>query len=682
MRRLKIYLADLTHTGVGIATEIMPLNVGLVASYARRRFEGAVEIEVFKYPEDLRDAIVLDPPDVLGCSNYTWNANLSYHFVRQARALKPDLVTVFGGTNYPFDPVNQRRFLEARPDLDLHTFYEGELAFANVVERLLGANNRSAALCEPIPGCQSIDGVTGRFLNGGSLPRLKALDEIPSPYVSGILDRFFDGRLTPILETARGCPFSCNFCNAGDAYFNKMNLFSEEYIREEWEYVARRAAAFAGHMILCDNNFGMIPRDARIAELMCELKERYGWPRSVTAWTGKNSKERVIEVTRRLGDTLSVSMSVQSLDAAVLRNIKRDNIKLDHYRAIARDLSAQGRPQHAELIVPLPDETWSSHVAALRDLLDSAVANVVTHTLQMLHGTPYKDDESYVAKHGFVLRHRIVPRDFGIYDGEHVFDTEEVAIGTKTFSPEEYLESRKLLLVIDLCYNGELFGALKRYIVSRGVRCSDWIWAIYRAQDAFVRAAWKIFDDFTRETQDELWESERALVEFYFRPENYARLLSGEAGGNILWKHKVRMIAEAADSWIDSVFTVTRALLGATAEARQEAELDALRRFIGASVRDAFRLSAPGTPLVEELSIDVGAWLGDGAARPLEDYRRTPPVRIAFRFDAEQQELRCDAASRYGDNLHGWVKLVQRLGSTHRLMRQPAVADVASVDRA
>mgnify|MGYP001470124762 CR=1 FL=1 len=38
--KLRIYLADLTHTGVGIATEAFPLNIGLIASYCLKEFGG------------------------------------------------------------------------------------------------------------------------------------------------------------------------------------------------------------------------------------------------------------------------------------------------------------------------------------------------------------------------------------------------------------------------------------------------------------------------------------------------------------------------------------------------------------------------------------------------------------------------------------------------------------------
>ena len=58
----------------------------------------------------------------------------------------------------------------------------------------------------------------------GYKERIKDLDEIPSPYLNGMMDKFFDGKLTPFLETNRGCPFTCSFCHTGSDYFHKLKL--------------------------------------------------------------------------------------------------------------------------------------------------------------------------------------------------------------------------------------------------------------------------------------------------------------------------------------------------------------------------------------------------------------------------------------------------------------------------
>ena len=100
---LKIYLADLTHTGLGVATEGMPLNIGLMSSYATKQFGTEIDISLFKLPEDLEQAIKEEPPHILGCSNYCWNENLSYYFVNLVKSMDENILTLFGGTNYPFD---------------------------------------------------------------------------------------------------------------------------------------------------------------------------------------------------------------------------------------------------------------------------------------------------------------------------------------------------------------------------------------------------------------------------------------------------------------------------------------------------------------------------------------------------------------------------------------------------
>ena len=233
-----IYLADPTHDGTGRpAVEIMPYNVGLVASAARHALGSAVEIRLFKYVAPLLRALEERPPDLLGCSNYCWNTHLSHFLCRRAKALNPATVTVLGGTNYPFEAAGQLEFLQSRPFVDFHVFYEGERAFTHLLRRWLACPDVRELREQPVDGCQAISPTTGRLLSGKAMPRIKHLDEIPSPYASGLLDEFFDGVLTPLLETNRGCPFTCNFCNAGSDYYAKVNMFSVEYLEREWRYV-------------------------------------------------------------------------------------------------------------------------------------------------------------------------------------------------------------------------------------------------------------------------------------------------------------------------------------------------------------------------------------------------------------------------------------------------------------
>jgi B12 binding domain len=97
MRRLRIYLGDLTYTNLSIATDAFPLNISFVAAYAKKRFGNEIDLRLFKYVEALEQAIHDVPPDILGLSNYPWNFNLGLEFFRLARTISPATIYVMGG---------------------------------------------------------------------------------------------------------------------------------------------------------------------------------------------------------------------------------------------------------------------------------------------------------------------------------------------------------------------------------------------------------------------------------------------------------------------------------------------------------------------------------------------------------------------------------------------------------
>ena len=69
--------------------------------------------------------------------------------------LGPSVVTIQGGTNYPFSQSGQLEFLRAHPNTDFHVYYEGEAAFLQFLRRYLAVRNRSGMKEAPIDGYQS-----------------------------------------------------------------------------------------------------------------------------------------------------------------------------------------------------------------------------------------------------------------------------------------------------------------------------------------------------------------------------------------------------------------------------------------------------------------------------------------------------------------------------------------------
>src|SRR5882757_937147 len=231
-RKRTVYLADLTHKGLVLSSNVFPLSIGLVAGYLLKQRPGSADVELFKYPEDFSRALEAHPPDVVGFANYSWNFQLEYQFTKIIKELWPKTVVVFGGPNYGLEPEEIESFWRDYPDIDFYIAREGEEAFVVLMDALAEVGFDGAALKKSrrhLPNCHYV--ADGELVVGPDLPRL-GLDDLPSPYLMGLMDKFFDGNLSPMIHTTRGCPFKCAFCTEGAAYYNvveqRMNSLEEE----------------------------------------------------------------------------------------------------------------------------------------------------------------------------------------------------------------------------------------------------------------------------------------------------------------------------------------------------------------------------------------------------------------------------------------------------------------------
>ncbi len=337
----RIWFCDLTYTQQTIASDIMPVGVGGIAAYAESQLTQKIETRIFKHPEKLTQALEEDPPPhIIAFANYIWNRRLSAKFAGVIKDRLPGVVTIFGGPNYPRAPVEQEEFLRAHPMIDFYVQWEGEAAFAAIAGMLIEKNFDPALVPAYLPSIHRIT-PDGGFLAAPLGGRLRDLTEIPSPYLAGKMDEFFDGILLPIIQTKRGCPFTCTFCVEGGKYYSKVAKSVFEKTDADIRYIAEKMSAANRDgkgrmdMHISDSNFGMFQDDLDVCRTISETREQYGFPVYINVATGKNHKERVLEAARILKGALRLAGSVQSLDEQVLANIKRKNIDEKGLMALA-----------------------------------------------------------------------------------------------------------------------------------------------------------------------------------------------------------------------------------------------------------------------------------------------------------------------------------------------------------
>ncbi len=676
-KKLKIYLCDITYDTVILVSDTIPINIGFIASYIKKNLKDEIDIELFKYPNDVIKKIKSSSPDVIALSNYSWNSNLSEHIASIAKKNNPNVITVQGGTNFPHISKLQEEFMRERPNTDVYTILEGERSFLSLVRRVIECDkDRKLIFEKEIDGCAFIHPESKKFFKGKAFDRIKDLDEIPSPYLNGMLDKFFDGKLTPFIETNRGCPFTCSFCHTGAKYFHKLNKFSEKRIKDEIEYIGKKACELRiSNLHFADVNFGMYPQDKTTCDYLAESNKKYGWPLQIMATTGKNSKQRVMEITKILGEMFSINMSMQSMDEQVLTNIKRANIKLEHMIEVNNHLREDGRFTKGELIMPLPGESKETFIKGLNSLINTKVTSITIYTLMMLHGTEFKNPE-YREQFKYKGKYRIVPLNFGEYDGEKIFDYEEVGIETKDLSFKDYLDIRVIALLVEAIHNGRPFNEFFKYAEFYKIEPATLIKYLYEHIDEAPKGVQRIIKEFLDETQSELWESDKDLLAYYKKDENYKKLSNGELGGNLIYKYKSKSLVEVGGEWVDFFqaqlpkYIIKKNRNIKSIELIKE-EINDISKFCRNKISGLLDINGKTNLIESNFNYDILSWIDEESSKRLENYKfQGNNNRIVFEYTEEQIKIREDVFKRYGTDINALSKIVTRISNLESQFRK------------
>ena len=664
-----IYLADLRHNYYGVlSNDCMPLGVGYLKAVLDRDLPD-VRSRLFAYPDALWEAIEQEPPDVLMLTNYMWNEWLSFHFADLMKRVRPETLVVMGGPNIALEDDRQIEYLRAHPEVDVYALGEGDFLGRDIVAEFLDAGKSVEALmARDLPSCVQRR-PDGDVVVTDIPARHKQIEEIPSPWLTGVLDEFFDGRLAPLLETNRGCPFTCTFCVQGTRWYAKVHNFTQERIYEEIEYIGQRIkerCPSMGFLRIADSNYGMYERDIAISEKIGEAQAKYGWPTYIDATTGKNRPERVIKSLEKANGALVLYQAVQSLDERTLKNIKRSNIKLEAYEELLIHMRGRGLRSLSDLILGLPGETLETHLAGVARMIDAGINELHLFQAMLLKGSPLETAESRDT-YKFDSRFRVLPKNFGVYAGEKVFDVDEIVVATDSMSFDDYLQARTYALASSIFWNNSWFEDAVTLAQSFGVARSAWLTRIAEILSSPDGPMAQLVAGFERETSNELFATRDALVEFYSRPENFDRLERGEIGDNLMYKYRAMA---AFFTWPETcrvAMDATRALLEEHGARESVAEFDRFWQDFHVYVEQkhthgdsAETLTAPTRAMMQ---YDIAAWMAAGMPHDVAPFRLDEAQAFVFELPAESSRELRDLCAVYSTSLKGLTKGITRMKS-------------------
>jgi len=433
----------------------------------------------------------------------------------------PNTIIFSGGPNIDYDVDSKIKILKEKNYLDYYIIDAGEIPFNDLITWILKDKK------DQMPNNLICLNHKQELVESSKNPLSKKSFNIVSPYLGGHLDEFLEQNMVPLLETNRGCPFSCTFCAWGISSHNIVSKLDIDNTLQEIQYISERSKS--RHWMICDANFGLLKRDVEIAKAIRKVKEKCGNPQNISMFLSKNTTKRNLEIAEILGKMISPVIAIQSMDKNVLKNIKRDNISSETYFEIQKKYQDLGAKTFSDMIVPLPEETFKTHLDGLRKLFSMGVGAIENHNMRMLPGAEMNSKETR-EKFGMKTKYRLIHGDSGIYtnpSGKKIFsfEMEESLRETNTMSEKQVFQLREIHFLIEMFCNYEVYAELFKITRNYGINQLD-VMLLFIEQSKKDKELKKFWKSFNFSSKTEWFDTKKEAEYFFSKKENFDKLIN------------------------------------------------------------------------------------------------------------------------------------------------------------
>ncbi len=437
----------------------LPYAVGAIAAYAwsDETVKKIYRLMPFIYRRDDIDETInsLDNPYLIAFSGYIWNIEYNLTFAEKLKKKYPDCIVVFGGHSTP----ETAEFLKENNNIDITIVGEGEEPF----KELLLALNDGTSL-------EDVSNIFYKDENGTvhkSNTRVITSLDYPSPYLEGLFDKIVDEdksiKYSVIIETNRGCPYKCAYCDWGSVK-SKVRFFPLERVFGEIEWLSEHSIDYC---FCADANFGMFERDRDIVDFSVKKYIETGYPQKFHVNYAKNSNEEVYEINEKLnnyGMSKGATLSFQSFSEEVLENIGRTNMTFEHFSDLMSLYNENNIMTYSELILGLPGETYESFSRGLGKLLEAGQhVSVIVFNCYLLVNSKLAEPE-YMKKHKIetvpVPLHQT--HCVSSSENEGVIEHSQMIVSTASMNREMFIKSEMMAYSIE-CFH--CFGLLQCFAI-------------------------------------------------------------------------------------------------------------------------------------------------------------------------------------------------------------------------
>jgi radical SAM superfamily enzyme YgiQ (UPF0313 family) len=358
------------------------------------------EFPFIRYPsaEQINDMVVKYNLDILLCSVYTWNNDQMVKIIENIKKLNPQLQIVFGGPHV-MTLFEKQKYFNKYKFVDVAVLGDGETAITEYLDNVINYGFNSH---------KKIQGVAYNSddLNSSYIPaRCLDIDKV-SPYLD-LKEEFIQRNIELdefcqkeqlikkiVVDTNRGCPYRCTFCDWGGNSHTKVVKRNEKDLYNELTLVLENKFDVLN---FADANYGLYDRDVDVMKFLADYKKKYGYPsKEVSVSFAKTDKAsdrilKIFELGWEVGFFRHFNIHLQDFDKDVLKNIKRTNLSNNEILRIKKQLEEKNIPIKTQFILGLPGQNKEKILESNTNLINLNLSANSNDLLIALPGSEMSD---------------------------------------------------------------------------------------------------------------------------------------------------------------------------------------------------------------------------------------------------------------------------------------------------
>lgn len=311
-------------------------------------------------------------PDIFAVSLYVWNFGLAHEIAAWVKETFPKCIIVSGGPHqylkHDIDWFKKHPYLDASHLGDcygelffkelLDNYSDGQVDWKQLTDTRYPSKSRAMLSSQ-----QTMSRTQRKEFHYDYSAALAQQDELKA-FETFKKINFNDSMLLSIIETTRGCPYGCTYCDWGGGIGTTVIQKSLHTVKKEVDVLVKFDLTY---LYLADANFGIFgQRDIDIINYIVKRKkeQRATFKMGYGGFAKTENRLDVIksiletDIKNGLSHNKEIKLSLQTLDDEILKNIDRKNIPFEKQLEVFEPIANNTKlPLYVEIIMGLPGMT-------------------------------------------------------------------------------------------------------------------------------------------------------------------------------------------------------------------------------------------------------------------------------------------------------------------------------------